>query len=301
MNNDELDIESLIVFAQVVRDLSISRAAKKLGRSKQSVHRQIKDFEESLSVKLLQKDKRNITPTKAGQRLYQHAEKIIEEARAISEFLKMPKLDSAMTIRITAPPLLAEIFLSSIIKDFLKSHPKAQIECLLTNDIMRLDDNNIDLAIRIGSARQSGLENYQSTTLGLVSRIVCATPKYVQDAGHPKQISDLKSHRTLHYGTLNEFRTARWQLGRPVEVSPVLSASSPHVILDAVLNHQGVAMLPELMCSKLLRQGQLIELLPQHRLRDIPITLLARSNLSQNSMVSQFIKKIVDTGLGSSH
>ncbi len=70
MNADTMDTGSLLVFALVAREGSISSAAQKLGRTKQSVHRQIKNFEEALSVKLFEKVKRNIVPTKIESECY---------------------------------------------------------------------------------------------------------------------------------------------------------------------------------------------------------------------------------------
>lgn len=292
MRDDVLDIESLLVFALVVRERSISSAAKKLGRSKQSVHRQIKNFEIALSVKLLQKIKRSITPTRIGLRLYNHAEKIIDESRAISDFLKSPKIESAGKIRITAPPLLAEIFLSPILIEFLKLNQDTRIESVLTNDLLNLTDNNLDIALRIGPNRFTETENYDSLLLGKVSRVLYASPSYLQERGMPKRIQDLKNHRTLHFGSLNENNRAHWQLEKTIEHLPVLTAANSKVILDATIQGQGIALLPEMLCADLLRQKKLVEILPQQRVDNIPVYILYRKALSQNSLIYQCVVTI---------
>lgn len=294
MTDDHINTESLLLFALVVRERSISSAAQKLGRTKQSVHRQIKNFEESLSVKLFEKVKRNIVPTKIGQRLYQHAERIIDEKRAISEYLRLPKSEASPTLRLTAPPLLAEVFLNSILNEFCIENESVRFECSLSNDVLNLEENDIDLAIRIGKFPEAGLENYQVVLLGTASRVICASPKYIQKSGKPKSIQDLKNHRILHFGSLNELKRAHWKLSKSVELLPVLSASSPRLILDAALKGQGIAMLPEMLCANDLRQKKLIEVLPQNRVENIPISVCVRKSISQTSLLFDFIRKIQD-------
>ncbi len=134
-----------------------------------------------------------------------HAVKILDETNAISELLKMPKGEIAPTIRMTAPPLLAEVFLSPIMNEFLHTHESIRFECLLSNDLLHLEENEIDLAIRIGKFRQPESQNYQVLQLGLVSRVICASPKYIQKFGKPKSVQDLRNHRILHFGMINEF------------------------------------------------------------------------------------------------
>lgn len=117
------------------------------------------------------------------------------------------------------------------------------------------------------------------------------TPKRALERAERSE--ELELHRVLHYGVLNDFKRAHWFINRNVDVAPVLSAMSPRLILEAALNGLGIAMLPEMLCVRELKQKQLIEVLPQNRVSKIPISIVHRKSLSEHSAISKFIALIV--------
>ncbi len=293
MSNDNIDIESLLVFATVVREKSFSNAADVLKRSRQSIHRQIKTFEENLSVKLFKKVNRGVVPTTIGLRLFEVAERILDEASTAVSLVKQKDGESRLRIRMTAPPLLAEAFLSSSISQIVAMNRGLQIDCQLSNDFLDLREHNIDIAFRIGQIRRDLSKDYSTIPLGSAKRIIVASPAYLKKHGLPRTIKDLNKHRILYFGNLNEYQLGVWPLKTNYEFRPALSASSPHLIFDAVLKGSGIAMLPEMLCAPMLQKGRIESILPDMSSVEIPVNLIHRTSLKGTRFFELFLEKIL--------
>lgn len=293
MKNDSLDIESLLVFATVVREKSFSQAADVLKRSRQSVHRQIKTFEEGLSVSLFKKVNRGVIPTAIGWKLFEVAERILDETSTAVSLVKQRDGDSRLRVRMTAPTLLAEAFLSHSIAQIVSMSPGVQIDCQLSNDVLDLTEHNLDIAFRIGRWPRDLSREYSTIQLGSAKRIIVASPAYLKKHGIPRSLKDLGKHKILYFGTLNEYQLGVWPLKTSYEFRPALSASSPHLILQAALKGAGISMLPELLCAELIRKGRLETILPSLSSVEVPVSLIHRNSLKGTRFFELFLEKIL--------
>lgn len=289
---DLLNLESLMVFAHVVREKSFSSAARKLNRPKQSIHRQLKHFEDSLSRKLLQKQNRGVVPTRVGLQLFQVAERIREEARHGLSLLRLPSPEASMLLRVAAPALLAEVFLSAIVAKFLKKHSNARVEFILSNDVFDLDGSRIDLAFRIGNFPQK-IFGYRSIKIGVATRVVVASPQYVKQQGRPRTVAELARHRILHFGPLNAFSQASWHLGRKQKLDPLVGAASPRLILDLILEGAGLGMLPEMICAEHLKAKRLVKLLGDKMDLRVPVSILIKEELWGSPVVDDLVNSVL--------
>src|SRR5687768_18458950 len=117
-----MDLNEIVVFAQVVRSGSFSAAAAKLGMPKSTVSRKVSELEERLKARLLQRTTRKLSLTDAGRIYYDYAARIageIEDAeRAVGSLQGTPR----GLLRVTAP--LNTAFLAPIVSDFLKRYPE---------------------------------------------------------------------------------------------------------------------------------------------------------------------------------
>jgi DNA-binding transcriptional LysR family regulator len=244
-------------FFTVAQARSFTQAALRLGKSASQVSREVADLEDRLGQRLLYRSTRSVSLTEAGERFLVRCRRLLEDrneafATAIDESAQLQG-----HLRMTC----SERFVIPMINRFLHRHPSLNIDVLLANEVLDLIDQGIDLAIRFGRLGDSRLI---ATRLGSRSRHLCAAPAYAQRHGLPLSVHDLAQHDCVC--GLNE----AWAFlldGRPVEFRPDgrFRCNSGYTVLDAALSGLGLCQLPDFYVESALRNGELVELLPELR------------------------------------
>ena len=146
--------------------------------------------------------------------------------------------------------------------DFMHLHPRITVQLTLTDRFVDSIEEGFDIVLRIGELRDSSLNTRQ---LGLVRRVLCASPAYLRRAGTPQRPQDLPAHRLLHYGWL--VTGTRWHLIGPdgevtVDGPGSLCVNNGEVLQAAALAGLGVVLLPTFIVGPSLENGDLIRVLP---------------------------------------
>jgi DNA-binding transcriptional LysR family regulator len=168
-----LDLNDIVVFARVVEAGSFTAAARLLGMPKTTVSRRIAALEREVGVRLLQRTTRSLNMTDAGRLYYEQSSQALRTIEDANLRLAEARAEPSGTIRISAPVGFGGYFLTSTVFDFLAAHPKTKVELRLTDDILNLVGNGIDLAFRTGVLSDSTLI---ARKLGSTHRILCARP-----------------------------------------------------------------------------------------------------------------------------
>jgi DNA-binding transcriptional LysR family regulator len=150
-NARALDLNGLVRFAAVVERGGFSAAARVLGVPRQALHRSVAALEATAGAQLLERSGNRVRVTDAGERLSKHAATILSEARAAHANLAAGRHRPRGRLRLTAPHLFAEEFLSLPIQDFLAAWPDVEVDADLTTTRRDLARSDLDLAIRLGS------------------------------------------------------------------------------------------------------------------------------------------------------
>lgn len=290
MSNQILDLQGLAYFAQVIESAGFSPAARALGVPRQVVHRRVTALEGALDLRLLERTTRQVRPTDVGRRLYEHARRMLDEARAATAVMAASRAEPTGTLRITAPQLFGERFLQPAIIRFLQRWPRARIEAVFTLHAEDLLANNLDLAVRIGPLPDSSLIARRLVKAGRVA--CCAAPAYLDSnptIGHPR---DLQDHQTLHYGRYRE--PVRWRFERGSEQVEIalesrLVAGSATIVLDAARQGIGVVHLPSFLCIPALEAGELREVLEDWSAPTTPIHAVYPSHTAGNPTLRGFV------------
>src|SRR5687768_10841065 len=187
-----MDLNEIVVFAQVVRSGSFSAAAAKLGMPKSTVSRKVSELEERLKARLLQRTTRKLSLTDVGRTYYDYCARIAAEVadaeRAVSSLQDAPR----GLLRVTAGANAT--FLGPIVSDFLARYPEVQLELFCTTRTVDLVEERFDLAIRAGALADSSLIG---RSLGSGKWFLVATPEYLKKRGRPRKPEDLKKHECL--------------------------------------------------------------------------------------------------------
>ncbi len=251
----------LAVLAKVVDLNGFSAAARALGVPKAAVSRAVADLEKSLGVKVLERTTRRISLTHAGQLLYPHARRIVEEADAARGIIA--KLNAPITgpLRVVADPTYGRVLLTPLVPRFLESFPDIPLEVAMDTPG---GADGWDVAIR---ARSSAGEGMTFRLLGAPPALLCATPGYLQQRGTPTRPDDLKSHDLLTPEATEppqfRIRLERGTQRAEVSLSPKLAVNDPAVLHAAAAAGLGIGLLPEFLCRQGLATGRLKLVLPE--------------------------------------
>lgn len=254
---------ALQAFAAVAEEGGFAPAARKAGLATSSLTRQVDALEDHLGTLLLNRSTRSVTLTPAGEDYLGQAVRILadlEEAnRNVSERDGPPR----GILRISLPVVFARLHVTPILPDFLRACPEIEIEILMTDRMVNLVEDRIDVAIRLGMLDSSSLV---ARRLAPHHRRLCASPAYLAEHGRPQNPSDLTRHRclTFSYGSADRtWRFARDGREESVRVRGPLRANDSETLKAAALKGLGLLLMPTWLVGKELADGTLCPVLPE--------------------------------------
>ncbi|MEZ6187390.1 MAG: LysR family transcriptional regulator [Planctomycetota bacterium] len=287
-----MDPAALLTFAEVARTGSFSAAARKSGRSRQSVNRQVAALEARLGLRLFERSTRRLRITDVGQRLLLHAERLRRDVLAATDEMRAARSAPGGTLRVTAPGLLGEEFVSPTIASFLSLYPEVRIEEVLSLERVDLLEQRFDLAIRAGRLEDSPLI---SRLLGHAVVVCCASPALLASAPPIEVPGDLLDLPTIHYGRHQIGPEVTWRFGdTAVRVLPRLASTSTRTACNAAVHGLGVVRLPLLACQAELESGALVEVLVAWRDETVPIQAVYASPSATNPTLQAFVGALLD-------
>ncbi len=256
--------EDMTAFVQVVEAESFSEAARRLGVAKSVVSRRVGTLETRLGASLFHRTTRRLSLTEVGHAYYERSQRILADVSEADDVAG--HLQTALTgkLRIAAPMTFGIRHLSSAVADFLKLHPEVDIELELNDRRVDLVSEGYDLAVRIGKLPDSSLI---ARTLAPCRHLVCASPAYLSERGHPTTPADLatEAHDCLVYSNRpvgDQWRflvEGNWE---PIKVRPRrLGVNNGEVLQTALLAGIGLASLPTFLVGDAIRRGELISVL----------------------------------------
>lgn len=189
-------LKSMVVFAQVIDQGSLSAAAKHLGLSRAVVSYHLKKLEAQLEVKLLNRSTRSINLTEAGQAYYERCRVIAEQAGVAKQQIENFKNEPIGLLKITCPVNVGLQTVVPALNEFKKIYPKIELDVMLTDEVVNIMKEGIDLAIRGAPLADSGL---QASKLATLETCLCGAPEYFLRYGRPEKPADLCEHQWVIY------------------------------------------------------------------------------------------------------
>jgi DNA-binding transcriptional LysR family regulator len=268
-----MDLNSAWIFVRVVQTGGFSAAARSLRMPVSTVSTKVSQLEERLGVSLLVRTTRKLQLTEPGTRYFRRALNACSEIEAAEASTQEDKNEDKGLIRITAPVEMGSSSFSDVIADFLKSHPKVQVELLLTDRMVDLIGEGIDLALRVGMLDESSLV---AKKIGSTELQLYASPSYLKKHGEPKNAQELKQHDCLNFqGSVTDF----WELrvkgkATRVQVKGAVAANNLVSLQRLALRGMGIALLPRFLCLEDEERGRLKHILKECNADQYPIHLV---------------------------
>ena len=284
--------DNMRVFAKVVESGSFAGAAARLGISASMVTLHVKELEERLGVRLLNRTTRKVSLTETGRAYYERCTRLLadleETEQAVSDMHAAPRGE----LRINAVPTFGILQLAPAIADFTARFPAISVELILSLRIADLVDEGFDVAVWVGELPDSSLVARQ---LAPCRMVVCGAPSYFEKRGKPRTPADLAAHNCLTVaGTaLSYYRT--WHLaaadGTALNISPMgnLRTNSGAVLKVAALAGHGLVYLPTYLVGDALQSGRLVTALDDYLVPPLALRALYLHNRHLSAKVRAFV------------
>ncbi|MCR9071128.1 MAG: LysR family transcriptional regulator [Alphaproteobacteria bacterium] len=288
------NLNRLAYFAAVVETGSFTKAAERLGVTKAVVSSQVTQLESELQATLLVRNTRRVSATEAGQVFYARCATILGEAEEafgeISDLAERP----VGILRMTAPNDYGTAIVAPVAADFRRQYPGCRVELRLTDDHSDLMAGDLDLAIRVGWLRDSGL---MARKMGIFKQVLVgpgADAARLAALQHPNELANCPF---IANAALPE--PLRWRFeevaGRhaTVVMESGLSINGASAIMEAVKNGAGLAILPDYLVRKDLVAGHLTMVLPDWRLPEGGIHAVLPASKFRAAKVTAFIHMLL--------
>lgn len=253
--------EAMEAFVEVVRQGSFSAAATKLGVSASHISRRITQLEAELGTTLLFRTTRRIRLSESGELYYQHCRGLPEALSSAEEVISSLNQAPIGPFKMTCATTFGERYIAPLMNDFLKDHPKIELDFHLTNRAVDIIEEGYDLAIRMGSMKDS---SHLSRRLCHRVEHLCASREYINQHGMPHTLAELSKHRCL-IGSKNHWMFQQDGQRKEIKVSGKCRSNSGMALLDATRKGLGIAQLPDYYVNDDLASGKLVPLLTQYQ------------------------------------
>ncbi|MEQ8290492.1 MAG: LysR family transcriptional regulator [Gammaproteobacteria bacterium] len=284
-------LTSMRVFAAVTRLGSFAAAADELNISNAMCSKYVRDLEEKLGARLLNRTTRQLSLTEVGSAYHTRVIDIlteVEEAeRSVSEMQNRP----VGTLRIMAPPSFGAFHIARAVKGYKTKYPEVAIDLLLSDDFDNLVDRGVDLAFRVGDLEDSSVVALPVSSSRL---IVCGSPDYFEQNGTPQSIDALKDHICLTMGQNLVFPT-HWKFNvdgkdKVIDIdNTYLKANIADALRVAAINGSGLIQLPSYMVGLDIQYGRLTPVLEEFEPAPLPINLVYAHRKHMSLKIRSFV------------
>ena len=260
----KVTLELLELFLAVVRDGTISAAARDLSIAPSLAARKIAALEKELNARLFDRTTRKVLLTEAGVAVRAWAEQVVSSHRALGDELAASQEQIKGTLKLVVNEYVCTTILPAFLANFAKKYPDIRYALRMTDALVTPDDRDYDVAIHTGRVPDSSLRGLRIKEL---QRILCASPKYLAAHGEPRSVDELGAHHCLvHVQTPGGI----WTFERDGEIlkkdiHQVLMANSYLPLIQLACQGMGIIRVSQGAVREHLDSGALVQILPEWR------------------------------------
>ena len=283
-------LDRMHIFTRVAELASFTQAADALGLPKASVSTAVQQLEAELGTRLLHRTTRKVQPTQDGQVFYERCKDLLADVDEVQTMFQQQGVHNLQgRVRIDMSTGMARHAVIPRLPELLALHPLLELEISSTERRVDLVREGFDCVLRVGTVGDSSLVARPLPPLRMVN---VASPAYLQAHGTPHTLADLAAHRLVHYAsTLGakpggfDYSEDGQMLSLPMQGA--ITVNNADAYTAGCLAGLGIIQAPAVGVQLLVKQGLLVEVLPQHVAPPMPQTLLYahRRNLSKRVRV----------------
>ncbi|MGQ5524957.1 LysR substrate-binding domain-containing protein [Chitinimonas sp. PSY-7] len=287
-------LEELQVFITVVDSGSITAAATQLGQTVSGVSRTLSRLEQKLATTLLRRTTRRLALTEEGSSFLVHARQILAAVDEAEDQMALRRQQPAGRLRVNAAvPFLLHVIVP-LVAGFCRRYPKIELELNSDDQFIDLLEQRTDVAIRIGTLRDSTLH---ARPLRSSCLRILASPAYLEIYGQPKTVDDLTNHCLLGFSQTESLN--HWPLhnaqGERLLIKPGMMASSGETLRQLALQGIGLVCLSDFLTWQDRQHGNLVQVLVEQTLPERqPIHAVYYRNTQLSSRIVCFLDYLVE-------
>lgn len=289
-----IGLDDVAVFVKVASTGGFSRAALALGLPKSSVSRAVARLEDSLGVRLIERTTRQMRLTHAGSDYFDQVQRALQGLDDAADSVRQLQTEPRGQLRVTAPVDLGQIVLAPLCVAFLRQHPGIDLEMVLTDRVVDLVDEGLDLAIRAGDLRDSSLV---ARRLGTSQLALFAGTRWLAQHSPPRHPDELRQLPAVLFR--NRTGETALRLRGPQGMADAvlrgqLSCNNFLFLRAALIEGAGIGVLPTLVARDDVAAGRLQRLLPEWTLDEGPLWAVYPSTRHLPLKVRAFIDFLLD-------
>lgn len=262
----DIDLNLLKYFFQVAETGNFSSAARKLDLPLSSVSRGIAKLEEELDMQLFTRTTRRVTLTAEAGELYNRLAPLLLSVQREIDSVPAHSEEPAGDLRITAPVEFGQSFLADAVARFLIRFPAVRVDVLLTNQVIDLVADKVDLALRIAGAVMQD-SSLVAKRLSPFRGNLYASRTYVARKGTPKQGDDLCKFDWVEFTGFNRSVLKRLNPGKTkLDTKGRVSSNDLLYCRDLMVAGAGIGILPTFLADPLVTAGKLVAVMPKQQL-----------------------------------
>lgn len=283
-----MNLEAIAVFVRVVQAGSFTQAAKLLNMPNSTVSAKVAALEKELGITLLQRTTRSLHLTEAGEVYFRRCLRALEELQAAENELAADRGAPKGVLRLTAPVELGRSVLPPVLDVLMKRHPAIEIDLVITNRLVDLVAENIDVAVRAGPLKNSGLiaRRFVLGQFGL-----WASPGYLKKHSAPRNPDELNDHQCLRFAPFTG-RNLQLSNGREraqIALAGRITADDFETLRALAVLGWGIALLPSFLCAEEAKERKLVAVLPDWRGESVTISIVYPAQRFVSPKIRAFI------------
>ena len=252
-------------FVRIVETGSMAAAARRLDCTRAQISKQVADLEREFGVRLFERSTRKLALTPSGEVFHQHALRAIDAVSSTEIAVRNLGDTPCGLLRVSASITFGRMYIAPLLPRITAQYPELECELILTDQLVDLVDDNIDLALRHTKAPP---EDAVAKRLVTLNRVICATPDYLATHGTPEHPGELARHACFGY-LQSEMSSTLELIGRngeqvSVPISSRFRFNNLDCVLDAVLAGHGLAILPTYLAGPEIQSGRLHTILDDY-------------------------------------
>ncbi|CAM3825489.1 HTH-type transcriptional regulator DmlR [Vibrio aerogenes CECT 7868] len=293
MKSSGASYNQIMIFHSIAREGSIRGAARQLEMAAPSVSQSLKRLESKLGLPLFSRSTRQMNLTEAGRFLLENTKEAMTTLDCALEGVRDLRRAPSGKVSMTIPRFVYQSMIQPVFADFCRLYPDIELEISVSEALVNISQEGIDVGIRFGDLIEEGLVARKLT--GPVQESFFASPAYLEKYGTPQSPEDLENHKLIQYrfGASNRLAPTRMkQAGSTVtvDIPGAMIVNDTDIIIDGAVAGIGIGRFLTPLMAKYFEQGVLVPILQPYWF-EYPGLYLC---FQQNSQKAKRIRVLID-------
>jgi len=288
-------VDNIRIFVRCVELGSFSAAGRALRMSAAVISYRIGVLEEGVGTRLLTRTTRQMSLTESGRIFYERCLDVLEAVERAEASVAGAGASPRSALKVTAPLGLGRRVIAPIVSEFRSSHPQTEVRLRLSDHLLDLVQEAIDIAVRVAHFQDS---SFTMRKIADVQRVLLASPTYLERNGAPARPDDLLGRPCLllRFPGSQQFRWTLLVEGKQVSfpVSGPLDADDGDVLTEWALAGEGIVLKPAFEMAEHIAAGRLVAVLPDYPCQSVTLGVLYPTKRMAPPWQKDFVELVVE-------